>query len=548
MRQAQLGSVPELLQTTNQLLKSGRHAEGARVLRLALDLAPQAAEVAAAMAQMATLARTWLALGQVQIVLASLAPLAQSDHASATVMTLYGQALLAVGRKAEAEAAFRAWLGKNPHHKDAALQLAAVVADNGRPAEAETLVRDIVARYGATAETAFVLGRSLLGLARFEEAEAEFRQVVRSQPNHQMAHANLMELIWMRCGDVREASHAIDRTLQTQPQLVGLRITKSRLLLSARMPREALAEIEVGLALAQRDPALLIAAATVALEFDGFRALDYATRLQAESPRDQAARIVLGKAYLATGQGSEALQIAETIHRSNPSDGQALAMKADALRMLGDGRYRDLLDYQHLVHAELIDTPVGWASREGYVADLVDDLQQLHVLQAHPIGNSLREGSQIRLVPQDSPFASVRAFPQAIDGPILRYIRTVGCDDRAIHSRNIDRYDISGIWSVRLRPHGFHVNHYHPGGWISCVCYLCLPPATRRRGGEGWLKFGEPAFPTVPVLEPEYFLKPEPGLLAMFPSYMWHGTVPFSGVARDTRLTIALDVVPARPE
>jgi hypothetical protein len=33
-------------------------------------------------------------------------------------------------------------------------------------------------------------------------------------------------------------------------------------------------------------------------------------------------------------------------------------------------------------------------------------------------------------------------------------------------------------------------------------------------------------------------------LLALFPSYMWHGTVPFSGAPDDRRLTIAFDAVP----
>ena len=36
--------------------------------------------------------------------------------------------------------------------------------------------------------------------------------------------------------------------------------------------------------------------------------------------------------------------------------------------------------------------------------------------------------------------------------------------------------------------------------------------------------------------------KPEPGMLVLFPSYMWHGTIPF--VTGDSRLTIAFDIVP----
>jgi hypothetical protein len=220
-------------------------------------------------------------------------------------------------------------------------------------------------------------------------------------------------------------------------------------------------------------------------------------------------------------------------------------MQADAMRMLGDNRYRDLMDYARLVRAERIDVPEGWPDLDTYLAELVRDLAHSHVFQAHPIGNSLREGSQIPLTPGQSTYASIRAFPQAIHRPILHYMQAIGHGTDAMRRRNTGRYGIAGIWSVRLRPSGFHANHYHPDGWISSACYLHLPSAVDREGGEGWLKFGEPAFPTTPALEPEYFVKPEPGLLVLFPSYMWHGTVPFSGSEQENRLTIAFDVVPA---
>ena len=42
---------------------------------------------------------------------------------------------------------------------------------------------------------------------------------------------------------------------------------------------------------------------------------------------------------------------------------------------------------------------------------------------------------------------------------------------------------------------------------------------------------------------PEHFVEPKPGMLALFPSYFWHGTVPFEDGGR--RLTAAFDVVPA---
>jgi hypothetical protein len=232
------------------------------------------------------------------------------------------------------------------------------------------------------------------------------------------------------------------------------------------------------------------------------------------------------------------------LQQRDPLDGQSLAMQADALRLLGDPRSRELLDYGHFLRAELIDTPAGWPDLDAYLGDLVTALEASHAERSHPVGNSLREGSQLELVPDRSAQPAIRAFPQAIDGAIRRYMQALGQGNDPLRRRNSGQYRTQGMWSVRLRPHGFHVNHYHPQGWISSACYLHLPSAVQERGGAGWLKFGEPPFSTVPKLEAEYFLKPVPGLLALFPSYMWHGTVPFPGDPDDARLTIAFDVVP----
>lgn len=539
-------STPKLdaLRRVSLLLQARRYADAAAVLRRLLDLAPDDSAVMSAVAQVSALTRNMLTLGRSQDALAAMAVLAESRHATSELLMLYGHALMSVGRKDAAEAALRRWVEKEPDSRAAAMRLAAVLADNGKPDEAESIMRADMRRHGDAPDAGFVLARALLEQAHFEEAEAEFRKVVQANPEHQIAQSNLMELVWMRTGDVHAASRAIDRALGMRPHLPGLRIAKARLLVSARLPREAMAEIDAGLVSAPQDIPLLASATALALDFDGQRAMEYAQRLLKTAPDDRSARVAWGNASLATGRPRAALEMAEMLHRADPGDGRALAMQADALRMLGEPGYRSLLDYRNFVRAELVDVPDGWPDLDAYLAELTQDLQRLHTLHAHPIGNSLREGSQIQVSPQQSPHAAIRAFPQAIDGPVRRYMQALGTGSDPMRRRNKGHYRLNGMWSVRLRPQGFHANHYHPEGWISSAFYLQLPPGVAARGGEGWLKFGEPAFPTFPVLEPEYFVKPEPGLLVLFPSYLWHGTVPFTGTAADSRLTIAFDIVP----
>jgi len=93
-----------------------------------------------------------------------------------------------------------------------------------------------------------------------------------------------------------------------------------------------------------------------------------------------------------------------------------------------------------------------------------------------------------------------------------------------------------------LRREGYHVNHVHPQGWISSAYYVSVPAEVEdETERSGWIKFGEPRFP-VPGADAERYVKPRAGRLVLFPSYMWHGTMPIHG--DEARMTIAFDAVP----
>lgn len=533
------GDVETKILLSRACTAAGQPAEALRLLQESARQHPDNLAVACA------LARALLDQGKVTEALHVLELVARNGGQSSTeYWMLLGHARMVAGEPDAATAAFRAWLRIEPESLDARMRLAAALADGQHASEAEAEIRHCIAAGARAPEAAFVLARALMGQGRHAEAEQQLRVVVRARPDHETAQGNLSELVWMRTGDAAAANEELDAALGKRPDFPGLRIIKARLLLSAQQIRAALAEIDAGLALAPANLALLNAGSTISLDFDGARARDYARRALQVSPGNRGALTVFGNASLATGDAPQALAVATRLLATFPFDGQLLAMRADALRMLGDGACREWLDYTHFVCAAVIDTPPGWPNLSAYLMDLQAALERAHTLKAHPIGNSLRRGSQVELAPEQASEAAIRAFPQAIDGPIHRYMQALGAGADVMRSRNTGRYRISGMWSVRLRPHGFHVNHYHPAGWISSACYLHLPPAVEQRGGEGWLQFGQPAFPTKPALEPEYLLKPEPGLLALFPSYMWHGTVPFGGSEADSRLTIAFDAVP----
>ena len=105
-----------------------------------------------------------------------------------------------------------------------------------------------------------------------------------------------------------------------------------------------------------------------------------------------------------------------------------------------------------------------------------------------------------------------------------------------------ERLRFAGAWSVRLTGSGGgrHTNHIHPQGWISSAFYVAVPPeAERGAAPAGWLTLGEAPHELGIDLPPLRQIEPRPGRLVLFPSLMWHGTVPFGA---GERLTVAFDI------
>jgi hypothetical protein len=139
----------------------------------------------------------------------------------------------------------------------------------------------------------------------------------------------------------------------------------------------------------------------------------------------------------------------------------------------------------------------------------------------------------------------MRGLFQAFAAPIARYLEHIGRGTDPLRRRNGGRWRFHGSWSVRLRNRGFHMSHVHPRGWISSAFYVELPDIMAEgRTDQGILTFGKPGILTTPALEAEYSVRPAAGMLVLFPSYFWHGTVPFE--SPQSRLTVAFDAVPAK--
>jgi tetratricopeptide (TPR) repeat protein len=518
------------------LLRAGRRAEAEAAFRRALSLDPGYGPAAVGLADLLLAAeRLDEALAVTTAALAAATP-------NLNLWTAHARALRALWRIEEALEAYRSGVLAEPGSAVAEHNLAGLLGDMERFAESEQAARRAFAKGLDAPETWLVHGRALMGQAKLDEAESAFREATRRRPGDLEALTELAQLIWMRTEDLAAACAPLDAAIRDAPDAAGVRLVKARLLEYAGDRPGAYLELDVLLRAETRSASLHLRAAQLLAHSDPPRAAAHAETACRLAPGDVLAGQTLCAAWLADGRPADAARLALLLRDRAPLDQHTIGLLATAWRILDDPRAAAFRDYDALVRAQPIDTPDGWPDLAAYLADLGRSLERLHPLSTHPVGQSLRGGTQTLQGLDKSADPPIQAFFTAIDGPIRRYITALGAGDDPLRTRNNGGYRTNGIWSVRLRPHGHHVDHLHPMGWISSACHIALPGAVDR-GHEGWLKFGEPGVPTSPALAPEHFVKPSPGHLVLFPSWMWHGTVPFGG--DEPRLTVAFDLLPA---
>lgn len=249
------------------------------------------------------------------------------------------------------------------------------------------------------------------------------------------------------------------------------------------------------------------------------------------------------RASLAVQKYDDVLVAAESALKIVPNDQFWIAMLATGGRGKAQN-YQYYFDYEALVRPYDLSPPPGYKTIESYNAALSKALGELHIFKAAPLDQSLRLGTQTEFDLRFAKSSVVQTFFKMIDAPIRDYMATVNVKPpHPIARRNSGNYRISGAWSVKLKKGGFHVNHVHPQGWLSSSYYVEVPPeVATSKHKEGWIQFGQPPV-DISDMPPEYSVEPKAGRLVLFPSYMWHGTVPIKG--KDPRLTLPFDVIPA---
>jgi uncharacterized protein (TIGR02466 family) len=277
---------------------------------------------------------------------------------------------------------------------------------------------------------------------------------------------------------------------------------------------------------------------------EALRAHEQAAGMPGSNPDHE---VSYARALLACKRPDEALRHAERGVLRMPFNQRALAYLGLCWRLLGDRRDAIMNDYERLVGIFDLPVPAAYAGIDEFNAALAAVLDRLHVGKRHPPEQTLRGGSQTMGDLFDRAEPEIRDLVSGLEECIHAYIGRFPVDsEHPLFVRRKDEFHFAASWSVRLARNGYHTMHIHPLGWISSAYYVQVPAEiTQTDSFGGGLKFGQPDIDIGPEGAAKRQIRPRAGRLALFPSYMWHGTVPF--LSDEPRMTVAFDVTPEKP-
>ena len=425
------------------------------------------------------------------------------------------------GRLREAELACRQVLRQDPAQPQALTLLGVIARQAGRPDAAIELFRRATQVAPTYADAYYNLGNALrdrndrAGDDRHGAVEA-YRRAIDLRPDQAGWHNNLA-VVLLADGDAASAESGFRRALALDPAYAEAQTNLGNALLKQGRLVEAVAAYRQALAINPEFPGALAS---------------------------------LGGALIQAGETAAALAPLDRLLARDPQQVRGVAYKAIALRELGRHAEADVLeDVDLLVGRDRPPAPEGHADISAFNARLIADIRSHPTLTRDwdPYQRAARHGKAgggsvaVDLLAHRTP--AIAAFEamirRAIDGFAARL------PDRPGHPflhKKPRRYDLI-VWANILAEAGHQAAHIHNLGWLSGVYYPYIPPVVRDDdpSRQGWIEFGRPGYDLPCRYEPRVTaIKPENGLILMFPSYFWHRTIPFQGAPE--RISIAFDV------
>ena len=432
--------------------------------------------------------------------------------------------------------------------------LAVVLRLDNRPTEALEYYGRLLSRGINDYQLLHNAANAYSDLGEVEQAIAGFNAALQARPDYVHSHINLSTLLWEQ-GDSDDFLRSFHQAFAA-----GIRTTEmERAYLELLLRAERFSDIERFLAelvnplndAAHKNYLGRVAGrqhnTALALEHHSAAVRQSAAQAAGGSDAQQDElwnlQLDLVAAQLAAGEWLDARRLLDEMLLRDSTHPLAVAYAATLWRVQDDRRRQITGDYSSLVgqyNLPDVDEP----GRDSYLAELADGLRELHTSVVAPLEQTLVSGTQTRGHLFAREVRSIAVLHEMVKAAVRDYVLKLREHPVSEFMRLPNDVHINASWSVQLKSSGFHTMHMHPLGAISGVYYVDVPEDLPGDGA-GCLVLGKPGIDIGVELDAEYRVTPANGKLVLFPSFLWHGTVPFTSA--HNRLTIAFDVAP-RPQ
>jgi uncharacterized protein (TIGR02466 family) len=254
----------------------------------------------------------------------------------------------------------------------------------------------------------------------------------------------------------------------------------------------------------------------------------------------------LAFAHLCAGNPDEALGASDSGLLIKANDTSCLAFKSTALNHLKRRKEAGyILGLDRFIFQKQFTEIEGYASNDDFNDALYDHVKNHSSLSESKLNRGLVMGQGTLELFSGELAPVLETFQGIIQSVTEEYKQAVPIDKNHPFLMSQPTKTKIQCWATIIKSGGFLDTHFHPPGWLSGVYYPRLPDAVNHHSEnyEGWIEFGKEYYRIGSEDHPPVFVvKPNPGLMVLFPSYMGHRTLPFEST--EERMSVSFDILP----
>ncbi|MDH4456212.1 MAG: tetratricopeptide repeat protein [Candidatus Methylopumilus sp.] len=413
-----------------------------------------------------------------------------------------GIALSNVGQFTEAAASYRKAIALQPKFFEAYGNLGTLLQKQGKLDEAVASYRKALS-INEDPRGHFNLGTALRDQGKLDEAIKHYRQAIALFPNYADAHSNLGETLRDQ-GNIQEAITSYQNALALNPNHPSANYNMAEFLYLAKRFDEAIPHFERS----QLDDWLERSMYCLykAERFDDFkRKLD---------------EIVNAGKHTAPFLATLSTHYTVNFGVENPYN------------FCKNGF--DFVYNAAIPELSQADSPLLKA--------LLNDIHNAEI--AERVQGMLHNGKQSAGNLFKRPEASFRTLGELVKKEFMNYKNKFAGADCELIKSFPEEFEFTSSWYVKMRQGGHLDAHIHEIGWISGAVYLAMP-SDKKSPEEGAFEYGIHGddYPQKHGNFPVGTVVPNVGEIVLFPSSLFHRTIPFT--SSEERICIAFDLKPS---